>query len=123
MQATAFPADVARPMRFGLLLEALAACLRCAQHLPMARLWVLLRELHEVTLATATVRALTVSVAGKTLWLHVIGDNRATVYRLGARSTVWEGYAGTTVSDRLVSYWRLPKENRRGLCNVHSITA
>ena len=110
----AFPADVAGPVQFGPRLEALAAYLRYAQHLPAARLRALLRELHGVSLSTASVEALCqraaarlaaeaarqqaqalavpvacmdetgLRVAGATLWLHVLGDETVTAYHLGA---------------------------------------
>ena len=131
----AFPADVAGPVPFGPRLEALAAYLRYAQHLPAARLRALLRELHGVSLSTASVEALCqraaarlapeaarqqaqalavpvacmdetgLRVAGATLWLHVLGDETVTAYHLGARGDIREGYAGTAVHDRFASYW------------------
>ncbi len=131
----AFPADVAGPVQFGPRLEALTAYLRYAQHLPAARLRALLRELHGVSLSTATVEALCqraaarlapeaarqqaqalavpvacmdetgLRVAGATLWLHVMGDETVTAYHLGARGDVREGYASTAVHDRFASYW------------------
>ena len=131
----AFPADVAGPVQFGPRLEALAAYLRYAQHLPAARLRALLRELHGVSLSTASVEALCqragarlapeaarqqaqalavpvacmdetgLRVAGSLLWLHVLGDETVTAYHLGARGDIREGYAGTAVHDRFASYW------------------
>ncbi len=130
----AFPTDVAGPVRFGPRLEAQVAYLRYAQHLPVARLRTLLRELHGVALSTGTVETLCrraaarlapeaahqrrqalaipvagmdetgLRVAGETLWLHVICDETVTSYRLGARGDVWKAYAGTAVHDRLASY-------------------
>ena len=99
----AFPAAVAGPVQFGPRLEAMAVYLRHAQHLPVARTRALLRELHGVSLSTATVEALCrraaarlapeaarqqaqaravpvacmdetgLRVAGGTRWLHAIG--------------------------------------------------
>ena len=116
----AFPADVAGPVQFGPCLEALTAYLRHAQYLPVARLRILLRELHGVSLSTGMVEALCrrvaarlapetarqraqalavpvacmdetgLRVAGATLWLHVIGDGTVTGYRLGVRNDVWK---------------------------------
>ena len=142
----AFPTDVAGPVRFGPRLEAQAAYLRYAQHLPVARL----RELHGVTLSTGTVETLCrraaarlapeaahqrrqalavpvacmdetgLRVAGETLWLHVICDETVTSYRVGARGDIWQAYAGTAVHDRLASYWsQLPEETRHAVCNAH----
>ncbi len=142
----AFPTDVAGPVRFGPRLEAQAAYLRYAQHLPVARL----RELHGVALSTGTVETLCrraaarlapeaahqrrqalavpvacmdetgLRVAGETLWLHVICDETVTSYRVGARGDIWQAYAGTAVHDRLASYWsQLPEETRHAVCNAH----
>ena len=59
-------------------------------------------------------------VAGETRWLHVMGDGTVTHYRLGARSDVWKGYAGTAVHDRLASYWKhLPDETVHAVCHAH----
>ena len=143
-----FPADVAGPVRFGRRLEALAAYLRYAQHLPVARL----RELYGVALSTGTVETLCrraaarrtpeaarqqqqalalpvacmdetgLRVAGERLGLHVICDDTLTCYRLGARGDVWKAYAGTAVHDRLASYWsQLPEETRHAVCNAHRL--
>ena len=43
-------------------------------------------------------------VAGKRVWLHVICDDRTTLYRLGPRGAVWTEYTDTAVHDRLASY-------------------
>ena len=146
----AFPADVAGPVQCGPRLEAWVAYLRYAQHLPVARLRALLRERHGVALSTGTVEALCrravarlapeaarqqrqalavpvacmdetgLRVAGETRWLHVMGDGTVTHYRLGARSDVWKGYAGTAVHDRLASYWKhLPDETVHAVCHAH----
>ena len=138
------------PVQFGPRLEALAVYLRHARHLPVARTRALLRELHGVSLSTATVEALCrraaarlapeaarqqaqaravpvacmdetgLRVAGGTGWLHAIGDETVTAYRLGARGDVWEGYAGTAVHDRFASYWSaMADETVHALCNAH----
>ena len=99
------------PVQFGRRLEALVAYLRYAQHLPVGRLRDLLRELHGVVLSTGTVKALCrraaarlapetedrwwealsmpvacmdetwLRVTGERVWLHVIYDERTTLYR------------------------------------------
>ena len=140
----AFPAEVAGPVQFGPRLEALAV------YLPVARTQALLRELHGVSLSTATVEALCrraaarlapeaarqraqaravpvacmdetgLRVAGETDWLHTIGDETVTAYRLGGRGEVWEGYAGTAVHDRFAAYWSaMADETVHTLCNAH----
>ena len=116
----AFPAAVAGPVQFGPRLEALAVYLRHAQHLPVARTRALLRELHGVSLSTATVEALCRRADG-TGWLHAIGDETVTTYRLGARGDVWEGYAGTAVHDRFARLLERPWRTRpvHALCNAH----
>ena len=43
-------------------------------------------------------------VAGKRVWLHVICDDRTTLYRLGPHGAVWTEYTDTAVHDRLASY-------------------
>ena len=131
----AFPAPVAGPVQYGPRLAALVAYLRYAQHLPVARLARLLRELHGVTLSTGTVenlcrrvarhhrarlarlrrRALALPVAcmdetglrlaGGTTWLHVLCDDNVTWYRLAGRGEVWTEYAGVAVHDRFAAYW------------------
>ena len=141
----AFPAAVAGPVPFGPRLEALAVYLRHAQHLPVARTQALLRERHGVSLSTATVEALCrraaarlapeaarqqaqaravpvacmdetgLRVAGGTRWLHAIGDETVTAYRLGDRGDVWEGYACTAVHDRFASYWTAMADRPRPL--------
>ena len=59
-------------------------------------------------------------VAGGTRWLHTIGDETVTAYRLGDRGDVWEGYAGTAVHDRFASYWSaMADETVHALCNAH----
>ena len=130
----AFPAGVDGPVQFGPHLEGLVACLRYVQHLPVARLRDLLRELHGAVLSTGAVEALCrraaarlearaaqlgkralampvacmdetgLRVAGETVWLHVICDGILTFYRLGGRGDVWKAYVGTAVHDRFVAY-------------------
>ena len=59
-------------------------------------------------------------VAGGTRWLHAIGDETVTAYRLGDRGDVWEGYAGTAVPDRFASYGSaMADETVHALCNAH----
>ena len=129
---------------------ALVAYLRHAQHLPTARLRDVLRELHGAALSTGTVEALcrravrrlapavgdgwrealampaacmdetSLRVAGVRVWLHVICDERTTLYRLGPRGAVWTEYTGTAVHDRLACYWsRLPAQAEHAVCNAH----
>ncbi len=43
-------------------------------------------------------------MAGATFWLHVMGDETVTAYRLGARGDIRQGYAGTAVHDRFAAY-------------------
>ena len=122
----AFPEGVDGPVQFGPRLEALAAYLRYVQHLPVARLRDLLRELHGVKLSTGAVEALcrraaarladraaqlgeqalalstacmdetSLRVAGERVWLHVLCDGTLTFYRLGGRGDVWTAYRGGT---------------------------
>ena len=122
----AFPAGVDGPVQFGPRLEELAAYLRYVQHLPVARLRDLLRDVHGVKLSTGAVEALcrraaarladraaqlgeqvlalpvacmdetSLRVAGERVWLHVICDGEHTFYRLGARGDVWTAYRGGT---------------------------
>lgn len=63
----AFPADVAGPVQFGPRLEATADYLHYAQAL---------------TVPVACMDEIGLRVAGTTLWLHVIGDDTVTAYRL-----------------------------------------
>ena len=130
----AFPTAVAGPVQYGPRLPALVAYLRYAQHLPVARLARLLRELHGMTLATGTVanlcrrvaawlapegarlreRALalpvacmdetSLRVAGGRAWLHVLCDAFLTCYRLGDRGDVWTAHVGVAVHDRFSAY-------------------
>ena len=131
----AFPAAVAGPVPYGPRLAALVAYLRYAQHLPVARLARLLRELYGVSLSTGTVETLCrrvaqhsrarleelhararqipvacmdetgLRVAAGTTWLHVLCNAELTCYRLGARGEVWTDYAGIAVHDRWAAYW------------------
>ena len=43
-------------------------------------------------------------MAGATCWLHVMGNETVTAYRLGARGDIRQGYAGTAVHDRFAAY-------------------
>ena len=87
------------PARFGPCLEASAAYLHYALHLPTARLRALLRELHGVALST-----------GEGLWLHVICDGTVTCHCLGARGDVWTEYSGTATPNCFLS---CPSQCRR----------
>ena len=125
---------MAGPVQFGPRLKALVAYLRYAQHLPVARLARLLRELHGVALATGTVANLCrgvadrlaaeadrqrdqalampvagmdetgLRVAGDTAWLHVLCNEVLTCDRLGARGDVWTEHVGGAVHDRFGAY-------------------
>ena len=127
-------------------LEELAAYLRYVQHLPVAQLRDLLRELQGVGMSTGAVEALcrraaaqlgkrtlampmacmdetSLRVVGERVWLHVICDGKLTFHRLGNRGDVWKAYrGGTAVHDRFVSYFsQLPAGTAHLLRNLEEI--
>jgi len=58
-------------------------------------------------------------VTGKNHWIHVLCNNRATVYRIDEkRGAMFEGLKGTIIHDHFKSYFTLENVTH-GLCNAH----
>lgn len=144
-----FPKGVNAPVQYGERIKAMAVYLNYQQLIPEDRLSDVFADLFNLTLSTATIVKMgqglaakvasyieTVKaylkdapvkhvdetgfrIAGNTRWLHVLSNDKATVYRASLhRSDIDEELKGVVCHDYFRPYFRL-QGVKHGLCNAH----
>lgn len=145
----AFPEGINAPVQYGERTKAMAVYLNHQQLIPEDRLIEVFRDLFDLPISTATIvkmgQALAAKVTpylktithylkgapvknvdetgfrigGNTRWLHVLSNDKATVYRASQRrSEITEGLKGVVCHDYFQPYFRL-KGIKHALCNAH----
>lgn len=144
-----FPAGVNAPVQYGERIKAMAVYLNHQQLIPEDRVQDVFRDLFELSISTATIVKIGETFAekvapyieavkdylkkapvkhvdetgfrigGNTRWLHVLCNDKATVYRAAQhRGDIDEGLKGVVCHDYFRPYFRL-KKVKHSLCNAH----
>ena len=145
----AFPSDVSAPTQYGNRVESQAIYFLHQQFIPEDRLQMLFEDLYGLPISTATFANMSarfageaapvvdaveaelrdapvknldetgLRVAGKQHWLHGMGSDSATHYRVEEkRSAIPQGVSGTIVHDHFKSYYTLA-DVIHALCGAH----
>jgi len=144
-----FPQGVNAPTQYGERIKAMAIYLNHQQLIPEDRLMEVFRDLFDLPISTATIvkigQALAAKVApyietvtdylkgapvknadetgfridGSTRWLHVLSNDKATVYRAAQRrNEIMKRLKGVVCHDYFRPYFRI-KGVKHALCNAH----
>ena len=144
-----FPEGVNAPVQYGERVKAMAVYLNHQQLIPEDRLSDVFGDLFDLSISTATVVKMGEALAGKvmpyietvadylkgapvkhtdetgfrigahTRWLHVLSNNKATVYRAALRrGEIAEGLKGVVCHDYFRPYFQL-QGVKHALCNAH----
>jgi len=146
-----FPAHVSAPVQYGARVRAMSVYFNHQQFIPEGRVAEIFDDIFGLSIASATVAScgnhganfLTswlsdlystlasddlkhldetgYRIAGKTQWLHVISNEKATYYRPSAkRGEMFEGLTGTVMHDHFRSYYKMLSV-LHSLCNAHHL--
>ncbi|MEI6358504.1 MAG: IS66 family transposase [Verrucomicrobiota bacterium] len=147
----AFPENITAPVQYGPRVKALAVYFSNQQLIPEDRLQQTFEDLFSLPISTATLAKINndfanqvapiqaqvledlkaeevkgadesgLRIGGKTKWLHTIGSERATHYRVSEkRGDLLEGIQGILVHDHWKPYFNL-KNIEHALCNAHHL--
>ena len=148
-----FPVNVAAPVQYGQNIKSNIVYYSIQQMIPEDRLQQLMHDMHGVSIATGTIASINARfaekiaplqeqhldeikkapvktvdetgfrVGGKTYWLHVMGTELFTHYRISPKRKDLEpmtGIQGTVVHDHWKSYFQL-QNVQHSLCNAHHL--
>lgn len=147
----AFPKNVTAPVQYGSRIKALAVYLSNQQLIPEDRLQQTFQDLFGLAITTATLTKINsdfsnqvaplqasvlaelkaanvkgldesgLRIDGKTQWLHTIGNQTLTHYRVHKkRGDLLDGITGIVVHDHWKPYFTIPNV-RHSLCNAHHL--